>query len=93
MAVDAERPPRVPPITLGPARPRAALSAAMTKRRRFQLFASRCPTCGSTNTRIDWLQLENYRMAVLTTVIAVFTHHYAGRYDRVCRDCGRKFTP
>lgn len=65
----------------------------MRKRPRFRLFGSRCPKCGSNNTRIDWLRLDNYRMAVLTTVVAVFAHDYAGRYDRICVDCRHKFTP
>jgi hypothetical protein len=65
----------------------------MGKRLKFEMFSSKCPNCGSSNTRIDWLRLHNYRMAVLTTVIAVFAHHYAGRYDRVCLDCRHKFTP
>jgi hypothetical protein len=65
----------------------------MGTRRKFRLFASKCPKCGSSHTRIDWFRLDNYRMAVLTAVIAIFAHDFAGRYDRVCLECRNKFTP
>ena len=69
------------------------LGASMGKRPKFRLFAPKCPSCGSSNTRFDWFRLDNYRRAVLTAVVALFAHDYAGRYDRVCSDCRHRFTP
>ena len=64
----------------------------MRKHPKLRLLAARCPHCGSCHTKVDWSRLDNYRMAVLTTVVALFGE-LVGRYDRVCLDCGRKFSP
>ena len=64
----------------------------MAKRKRPSLFATKCPECGSKNTKINWMKPKNYKKAALT-VVDPLLGAVAERYDRVCMDCGHKFTP
>jgi hypothetical protein len=63
----------------------------MAKRKRFSLIATKCPECRSRNTKINWMQAKNYKKAALT-IVDPLLGAVAGRYDRVCLDCGHKFT-
>jgi hypothetical protein len=64
----------------------------MGKHKKLGLFAVKCPNCGSRNTKVDWLKVDNYRRIVLTSVVALFGF-YRGGYERVCAECGHKFAP
>jgi hypothetical protein len=64
----------------------------MAKRKKPKLFAKRCPECGSKNTKINWMRPKNYKKAALTAVDPLFGL-FAGRYDRICLDCGHRFAP
>ena len=63
---------------------------SMAKRKRAKLFGTRCPECGSKNTKINWMRPKNYKKAALT-VVDPLLGLVAGRYDRVCLDCQHKF--
>jgi hypothetical protein len=63
----------------------------MGNRKRISLLATKCPECGSKNTKVNWLKSKNYRKAALT-VVDPLLGMVAGRYDRICLDCGHKFT-
>ena len=63
----------------------------MGKRKKSSLFATKCPECGSKNTKINWLKPKNYKKAALT-VVDPLLGMVAGRYDRICLDCRHNFT-
>jgi len=64
----------------------------MPERKKLSLFATKCPKCGSQNTKADWMTLGNYRKAAVTLADPLLGA-VAGRFDRVCMDCRHKFIP
>ena len=62
----------------------------MGKPKRRRLFGTKCPECGSKNTKINWMKAKNYQRAALT-VIDPLLGAVAGRYDKICLDCHHKF--
>ena len=64
----------------------------MPKRKRPKSLGTKCPQCGSKNTKINWMKPKNYKKAALT-VVDPLLGAVAERYDRICMDCGHKFTP
>jgi len=63
----------------------------MAKPKRPRLFATKCPECGSKNTKINWMKPRNYKRAALT-VVDPLLGMVAGRYEKICLDCQHKFT-
>jgi len=71
---------------------RAAGDRATVSSNKSRAFC-RDTACGSANTKIDRWKLDNYRLGVLYAVVVIFGEPPAGKFDRVCSDCQKKFTP